>query len=174
LVLLVKMGVGSPFAGDRAQVLTSIVADAAKHGGLQVVLLVDRSEWTKGGNYAEAHEALPAAFKPLARATRARTHVSHLFEMAAALWPCYKRASRVLVCVGALSPALTCVACGRARLFGATPTPPVAVSPSPGGGILDRGHQPALPDQDPEAPHGAPFRRQGAGHRQVPSAPHLY
>ena len=65
LVLIVKMGVGSPFAGDRAQILTSVVADAAAHGGLQVVMLVDRSQWTKSGNYKEAHEALPAAFAPL-------------------------------------------------------------------------------------------------------------
>ena len=128
LVLVLKMGVGSPFAGDRAQILTQVglqagqhprstpqtappqpaarldlaaprrppaatgksraaghlahalgvpspwlwllaqrqvVADAAEHGGLQVVLLVDRSEWTKAGNYAEAHEALPPALKPL-------------------------------------------------------------------------------------------------------------
>jgi hypothetical protein len=65
LVLVMKLGVGSPFAGDRAQILTKVVADCASHGGVQLVLLVDRSEWTKADHYNDAAEALPAALKPL-------------------------------------------------------------------------------------------------------------
>mmetsp|Transcript_40513 Transcript_40513/g.90977 ORF Transcript_40513/g.90977 Transcript_40513/m.90977 type:complete len:335 (+) Transcript_40513:86-1090(+) len=65
LVLVVKLGVGSPFEGDRKAILTQVVADCAAHGGVQLVFLVDRSEWTKKGHYEDASAALPAEFKPL-------------------------------------------------------------------------------------------------------------
>lgn len=65
LVLIMKLGVGSPFAGDRKQILTKLVADCAAHGGVQLVLLIDRSEWTKSDAYNEASEALPPVLKPL-------------------------------------------------------------------------------------------------------------
>jgi hypothetical protein len=75
------MGVGSPFAGDRAQILTAVVAAVCTHNtqvaaaaaagsssqslGVQLVFLIDRSAWTKDGHYNEAWEALPTALKPL-------------------------------------------------------------------------------------------------------------
>ena len=65
LVLIMKLGVGSPFAGDRKQILTKLVADCTAHGGVQLVLLIDRSEWTKSDAYNEASEALPSVLKPL-------------------------------------------------------------------------------------------------------------
>ncbi len=65
IVLVVKMGVSSPFSGDRANILTKIVRDVALHGGVQLVFLVDRSEWTKDGAFADASDAFPPAFRPL-------------------------------------------------------------------------------------------------------------
>ncbi len=65
LVLLVKLGVSSPFEGDRKTILTTLVRDVCGHGGVQLVFLVDRSEWTKVGRFADASDALPSAFKPL-------------------------------------------------------------------------------------------------------------
>ena len=51
LVLVVKLGVGSPFSGDRAQILTQIVSDVCAVGGVQLVFLIDHSEWTKQSHY---------------------------------------------------------------------------------------------------------------------------
>jgi hypothetical protein len=65
LVLVVKMGVSSPFEGDRRNILTKVVRDVAQHGGVQLVFLTDRSEWTKGSHQHEAADAFPAEFAPL-------------------------------------------------------------------------------------------------------------
>ena len=51
IVFIVKLGVGSPWAGDRAKIITKLVLDVAQHGGVQLVLLCDRTQWTKQGYY---------------------------------------------------------------------------------------------------------------------------
>ena len=65
VVFIVKLGVGSPFAGDRQIILSKLVNDVAAHGGVQLVLLVDRSQWIKVGHFEDAASAFPPVLAPL-------------------------------------------------------------------------------------------------------------
>lgn len=41
------------------------MVEAVAHGGVQVVFLVDRTQWTKDNEYSEAYEAFPEQIKPI-------------------------------------------------------------------------------------------------------------
>ena len=66
--LVVKMGVGSPFAGDRADQLNRLALELAAPviERFQVVFLVDATAWQGKANLDPARDALPQHLAPLA------------------------------------------------------------------------------------------------------------